>query len=189
MRLVLFLAALAACGGAGGSDSGTPGDGGVALRECGDAFSACGGDPTGTWNVETVCDPGLTMITDLCPTATYEVTADRSSGVIDLAASGTYDRDYHLDLDYQATVPKSCLALLTCDALPGMSGGIVDSCEDTGESCHCSGTYVGDDVASGTWELDGQAVITDGSERTDLCIAGDVGDTLHEDGTRVLWVR
>lgn len=191
MRLV-WLVVLAACGGKGGvADSGTPSGagGGVDIAQCSDPFAACGGDPTGTWNVEAVCDPGLSEIMAMCPSATYEVSADRSYGVITLDGNGTYDRDYHIDLDFSATIPESCIEPLTCDVLPGFSNGLVDSCTDAGDACDCQGTYVGDDAATGTWVKDGDDVITDGSERTELCIVGDAADTLHQDGTRVRWSR
>lgn len=194
MRWFVIAAGLAACGGGkDATDSGTPagngGGNGVAVIECTDAFSACGGDVVGSWSVDSICDPGIDTADLGCPQATYEVTADRSSGTVVIEAGGTYDRTYDYDVDVDLTVPKSCLYGMGCDLLVGMSQGLISSCTDTGTDCDCTGNFTDTDVASGTWTVSGNILTTDGTDDHEFCINGNTADVWHEDDVRAIWVR
>lgn len=178
---------LVACGGKEPVDSATPDA--VAARECDTAFSACGGDPQGTWDVAGLCDPQIDTSSFDCPEASYEITADRSTGSVVLAASGAYTRTYVLDADFRLTVPTSCLQGLGCEVLVPFSEGLLAGCSEDVEGCQCTGTFTDTDSVEGTWEVDGTDVVTDGGVRTAFCVTGDVADTRNDEGVRVIWTR
>lgn len=175
----------------GVTDATTPGDDdddatGVGLIECPDAFTPCGGDPTGTWDVTDVCTVPLPDIG--CPTLTYEIDADRSSGTVVLEAGGAYTRTTQIDVDLTLHVPLTCVAPLNCAALVLAAGGLVDDCVENGDVCDCIGTLVDDDSVTSTWTVAGTDLIV-GGEPTSFCVQGDQGITVDQDGTRIHWAR
>ena len=170
-----------------GSATGTGTGGGVGLKECLDPFTPCGGDVTGTWNVVAVC---ALDVTDLgCDDASWEVTADRSSGTITFDNKGTYDQAYNLDLDFLLTLPTSCLFGQGCDTLLQFAGDVLDACTEVSDNCECTGTLQDTLNDAGTWMMDGDVLVTDGVDRTAICIQGNDGESMDEDGTRVIWQR
>jgi len=183
-------AVLMACSG-GGSDGDGDGDGNDDIdwfAECDQPFAACGGDVTGSWNVVAVCNAPLTD--DDCDGLTWEIIDDRSSGTIEFNGDGTYDQTYQLDLDFEAQLPRDCVFNSPCSTVASLMGDLVDSCEENTEGiCDCVGTLVDTTVDSGTWEMDGNTVITDGSYRTEVCVQGDRGESLEDNGTRSIWTR
>ncbi len=203
--LLAFPLCFSACGGdgsSGGDDDDAAGDdddvvgddddddgNGVVLAECNDPFSACGGDPTGVWDVIAVCDPGIDFGELGCPAVTYEITADRSSGTVFMNADNTYDRTYDVDVDYALTVPTSCLLGMSCSDLVAYAADLVDTCVESGDNCDCNGTFQTLDAATGTWIVDGNTIVTDGVDRMDFCVNGNQAETMDEDDTRAIWSK
>lgn len=176
----------------GDDDDDNGGGGGVDLVECEQAFSPCGGDPTGTWNVGAVCKVEVDTSALGCGDLDYEITADRSSGTITMAAAGAYERYNEVDVDFLLHVPQSCLGgPVSCNNLAALSGGLLDECNEVPDDlCDCTGSLAETDSYSGTWTLEGSnVVVTDNDERTEFCVEGTRGETLHEDGSRVIWTR
>lgn len=201
MTRLLYLSILlvAGCGkdGRGGADGkdgpgGANGDSfknadGIEVVECDGRFRECGGDPTGAWEIYAVCDPGID-IDVICDKASIEITRDRSEGTLDLNDDGSWDRVLHVDLDYDVTVPASCLGgFMTCSVLENLSGTVVKKCrEKNNGGCSCNGTFKTTIRKDGTWEKKGPGFVTEDG-RTDICIDGQVMDSVDEDGVRVLW--
>jgi len=190
MRVIGWISLLAVgCGLGDGADT-EEGDPGIDIVECAPDFVACGGDPQGSWDVVGLCDPGIDVSSLPCSDVTYKVTADRSSGIVNLNADGTYDREYDVDMDYELTVPEACLmGYFTCSALVDLSSGLLNTCTETSDGCDCTGNYTEQDSAQGTWTVNGSVIETDGADQFDFCIDGTDADTVDQDGNRVLWSR
>jgi hypothetical protein len=151
--------------------------------EC--SFTACGGDPTGTWQIQSACLSGNTGSDDpfggKCDEATVDVNvaADGTLTVTD----GRYTWNLTVQGDVTFNIPASCVDPL--------SGGMATSCDDfagdsgettcTGsldEGCAC--TQAGDkdtQTSSGTLEVKGNQIIgtEDGEEPgepSDFCVKG-----------------
>jgi len=173
-------------GGADDGDSFQNRDG-IEIVECNDRFRSCGGDPTGSWEIYAMCDPGVD-VKAICNKAEATVTEDRSEGSIDLNPNGSWERVYKVDIDYDITVPASCLGgLLSCSVLENLSGTIVKKCKEKNNGgCNCTGSFKTTVRKDGDWEQKGDGYVTDDG-RTDFCIDGDIMDTVDEEGVRVLW--
>lgn len=163
-------------------------NGGVDVISCTDPFQACGGDAVGAWTVTAVCE---VPVDDMgCDGLTVEVTADRSSGTIDIEAGGTYSRSYDIDVDYTLQVPTSCLMGMSCSQLEAVSMGMLSDCTDVTDGCSCAGSAAYTDIASGTWASEGTELVFDGDDRYDYCVSGDQAVSVDQsDGTRVHWQR
>ena len=203
--------AFAACTGDGtgdkDSDTDAPGDddddttmgdddddttGSVPIVECTDAFDPCGGDPVGTWNVQEVCNVELDLSALNCGQASYTITDDRSSGTITLDPVGLYDRAYTIDLDFELTMPESCLVgPVNCGNLAMLSQGLLDACQPAGTDCVCDGGFSGSDAYIGTYVIEGgNTIVTDGNDRTLFCVGGNYAQSMEEGTTdRVHWER
>ncbi|HWP08110.1 MAG TPA: hypothetical protein VNN72_20345 [Polyangiaceae bacterium] len=151
--------------------------------EC--SFTACGGDPTGTWQIATACLSGDTGSDD-----PFGGKCDAGTVDVDVAADGTLvieDGRYTWDLTVQGNVtfniPASCVDPLgggqatSCDDFAGDSGettctGSLD------KGCAC--TQMGDQdtqTSTGTLEIKGNQFIgtEDGEEPgepSDYCVKG-----------------
>ena len=186
---VLFPATLllgVACGG--DSDSG---------GSC-EAFSACGGDPTGTWQGQAVCVDG-----DLAGLATSagEFPAACKEGVsinvatldttLDLQAAGTYMERGSLALDWTfrfdaecfsgfagQTVPPEQVPVL-CDILEQTLADDPESpfetlaCSSSNGVCNCDGVQVEPIESAGTFEVQSGTLTFDADRSRAFCARGD----------------
>lgn len=151
--------------------------------ECG--FTACGGDPTGTWQIATACISGTTGSDDpfggKCDEATIDVNLAVDGTLV--IGGGRYTWDFTVQGDVTFNIPASCVDPL--------SGGAATSCADFGgdsgdttctgsldTSCAC--TQAGDkstEQSTGTLEVVGNQVIgtedgNDPGEPSDFCVQG-----------------
>lgn len=186
---------LVACGGDGTktSDSGTTGDDDddditTDAPVCDEVFTPCGGDPVGSWTVTGVCEVSVDELSG-CDGLEYRILDDRSSGTVEMNADDTYDRTYNIDMDFEIDIPLSCISPIPCNLLATASGGVLDSCTDDGVTCTCAGSYADVDSASGTYAVDGNTLVFDGSDRQDYCVRGNGATVLDSTGVRTLWVK
>ena len=165
-------------------------DGEVVLESaCADVardFSPCGGDPSGTWQIEEVCTDSTSLgenpFEEQCPTATYELDL-RFDGTVELTGTRLISRTTQT-IDITFTIPKSCIGGQPCDALAndGADGDNVVTCNDTGDACACEQTEVDeqdDDAMGDPYVIEGNTVVvTDDDDaegdvsRLDFCVAG-----------------
>ena len=162
------------------------------------SFTACGGDPSGVWQVATACisGEGESPFGDNCAEGTVDV-ALNADGTLTVA-DGRYTWDLKVKGDVTFNIPPSCVDPL--------SGGTATSCDDfAGDSgdTTCSGsldagcacTQAGDEdteTSTGTLEVVGNQVIgtEDGEEPgtpSDFCVKGNTMKLMihetNDDGT------
>ena len=166
---------------AGGTDSGgDTGPGPDLVSDC--STAACGGDATGTWNIEEGCPPGTQEPMDDCATGYMEITAFDNGGTLTLDADGSFTANF---TGGSATVhvymPSECLGGATCaqleDAAQQNIPGVV--CVDGTGGCDCTAeTAIDPDSDSGTYTTSGTTVTfvsdSDGNTSTaDYCADDD----------------
>lgn len=135
------------------------------------ASDACGGDPIGTWALNTACVDTDDFAIDECPAATIEVTAISTSGTLTVDAT-TWAYDVSGTVELAASVPASCAAIFeTCDNLGTFLEG---TCVDAGGGdCDCTGTQAIEQSNTGTYVTEGGvAVVNDGEESWYFCAEG-----------------
>lgn len=170
MTRTTFLAALfalAACKEKEDGDTGGGGGGGGgSLPTCDDAFSACGGDPVGSWTLVDYCFDVEPEIPD-CPEATYTFDAT-PDGTLVVNADGTYSVDFTMTMEMSVELPKSCFPKgMTCDQI----GDKDMTCSDAGDSCVCVTTPTSEEISeTGIWGVKGTTLTVvsdeDGSVET-----------------------
>src|SRR5690606_20356200 len=121
-----------------------------------------------------------------CPDATSQVTANRSSGTITLGSDGNYQENYTIDVDFEMTVPKSCIAPFDC-ATAGAAVGI--SCTDSGDNCSCTGSTQSTNDDTGEWSTMGNTLFLAGVDRGGYCVSGNVGKLAEGNGAFTIWTR
>jgi hypothetical protein len=141
----LALVSLAACGG--DDDS----------VEC-PAFSACGGDPAGEWDIVGTCvdEPVFESGGIVCAgQGTLAFQDDLSaSGTLSLDSGGSYAVEQNLRGTLVLSLPLSCLEDegFTCDEV---AKAVAAECAAVGSACECEDTFDRDAEETGTWETDG----------------------------------
>jgi len=148
------------------------------------SFTACGGDPSGTWRIATACITGAggdNPFGDACAEGTIDIDV-MADGTLTVE-NGRYTWDLTVAGNVTSNIPASCIGPL--------SGGAATSCDDFGgddEGTTCSGslaagcscTQAGEpemDTSAGTLEVRGNQVIgtEDGEEPgepSDFCVKG-----------------
>lgn len=180
-RSMVFVVALAsAC--VGGADS----DG-----SC-DAFEACGGDPTGRWEVVSMC--GLNFTENANATQFDAPECDGAIRHVEASVSGIYDFaggsrsvDMVMQVDLEIALTEECVAATRSAAVADFSlfcGALEAEYRQTPEfaaaecsvidgACECLVTSVEEPVTeSGTYTVSGNN-LDDGSTLTPFCVRGD----------------
>lgn len=151
-------------------------------------FSACGGDPTGTWSYVEQC--GAPMMTNpfaqSCPTATFSSSEPTENGTVKFNADKSFAEDVTGSQSAQFTLPASCLGSLgsftSCQDLanqlqsnPPSGLTVTASCTGTVQtSCMCNMTVNENLHRSGTWQVSGtNLMVTTSSTATNaFCVSG-----------------
>lgn len=189
------------------NDGGSDGSSGAA--NCG-AFSACGGDPSGTWQIEDVCY-GRDVLAALearinLPTQCTNVVSGldtRPAGTFVFGQAGAASLDITLALDLEMRLSSPCLAALGAAGMeaavcaqsetslamnPDYEGA---SCDFAGGACTCLVSSVPMPVmSSGALTVMGNALY-DGADADEFCVEGDTL-TIRNDtslGTGILRFR
>jgi hypothetical protein len=82
------------------------------------AFTACGGDPAGTWRAEAICPGVLRQQRSFnddpaCTGSALTVEGSASDYTVELTAAGRYSLDYSLELSGEAVVEQACLDVMS----------------------------------------------------------------------------
>jgi len=165
----LALVSTAGCGDSGG---GSP---------CGEMPATCSDDPTGSFQVVSVC--GLRPVG--CTQATSSIKNHTKTGTLTVNADGSAGTDLELEFSYTTKVPLSCG--MTCEEVDDVIG----LCDESGDKCVCDG-WAGMGISSGfSWYQEGSDIILDfGASGTgSLCVSGDMARSHFYDGLELLWER
>ena len=169
-RIGLLMVSLALGGACGGNDAA---DGGNDPGLC-TGFTACGGDPTGTWTVTGFCDNDVGgQEFEECPAATVDLDFTQT-GTVTLNSDSSYQFSINTDGVGTLTIPGSCLTGIT-------ECSIFDDDEllctgDPASACTCQSEINEVDMDTGTWAVSGTTItLTDQSEQSDdleFCVDG-----------------
>lgn len=170
-------------GGSRGQGHTTPSD-----TSCPDLDSTCGGDPTGTWDIEGICyEMPATVITGNPNSAFYEcegLTVDltfEGGGTFTIEQDGTYASTTTGVLTFTIEVPTTCLNGKSCAAAAAVftDTSYTTTATETGNGCTIFRVS-----EQGTDTDDGNVKASKGS----YCVQGDSLVTASEDsnGTTAL---
>ncbi len=140
------------------------------------SFSACGGDPTGSWSIEGTCYDASGFLEEFqqqCPEATGGVGLN-AEGTYDLEGDQSFTISVSLTIRTRLTVPAACLqqGLTSCAQLN--SEDLV--CNGNPEvDCDCTFDQNEDISESGTWSSSGSTLTLDDESPQDFifCVEGD----------------
>jgi hypothetical protein len=178
---VLLALGAATCGGDDGRAAGC------------DAFTSCGGDPTGTWTVSKACFRPVEQPLSVpgCQGAKLALAGVEVTGSVAMTPDSAYTSTLSTTATLRVTVPRQCLVFqgipLTCEQLPLILKQVAASqaaalgqlaCKDAGDACDCTATPPA--IArndSGTFRVDGNAIVVKtagvaGETRFDHCAQG-----------------
>ena len=174
---------VAVSGGCGGED----GD------SCGE-FSACGGEVTGTWQIQNVCFTGNPQaLFEGCMGAKVDVGGLEMTGNLTLGADMTFSRTSMLGGSMSVSLPSSCLTFnnitLTCSQLDAAVKAEIASdpdseftsisCQDASGGCSCTfGVMPDSEMETGTYTVQGNVLSLretgeDESDTFQYCVSSD----------------
>jgi hypothetical protein len=175
--------------GCGGGSSGPPLIQGTA---CTGTFNACGGDPTGTWDVVAVCvDGDLVSAFNTGMAAQYSACGNTFTAAnLALAGSVTYGAgkfsfDATTALVESLAYTPACVSALSSGVALSASvcgqmqqnlnkeTGTKGNCTYTGTNCNCQATVTLPNTSSGTYTVSGSTIIESGGSSYDFCVNGD----------------
>lgn len=149
------------------------------------SFSACGGDPTGTWTIGDSClNADFAQIMaggggEQCEGLSVSADIDYV-GSITISGDGTYATDMDVSIVSSARFPKSCL------------GGVSDcsnlgpEASDAGDACVIESSENDATRESGTWESRGTTLYLespgDGPSNAEYCVRGNRLEIFIDEG-------
>jgi hypothetical protein len=183
-----FLVALTLAGhGCGGSSGG----GLVQATACTGTFTACGGDPTGIWEIQSICSEG-----DFVAAFNAEMAADFSAcGSVFTSAKlagagsvtyggGTVTYDCTTRMAMSLTYTPSCFSAATGGLTASAStcsqnatrmsnepGGAA-TCSYAGENCSCDTTLTKVNTTTDSYSVSGSTITEGGGDSYTFCVGG-----------------
>jgi hypothetical protein len=171
--------ALAGCGGGSGAEAGI----------CSGTFTACGGDPTGDWEVASTClgtsfaqllNDSFAAQSPDCAGAAKSASLSASGTVAYHAGTVAYNMTISTTTSFSFT--EACLQALapgvtadaSCAALAPSPGDPEEtgSCSFSGSACSCTGASTSPDTSVSSYTVSG-ATITESSGATyEFCVSG-----------------
>jgi hypothetical protein len=161
--------ALAGCGGDDNKSGGA----------CG-AFTPCGGNVVGSWDVKDLCVQGKVAV-DGCPTATTNFDDIHGTGSMTFNADMTGMGSLTLSGSVKVTLPRSCAAGVSCATVEaGLKAQLLSDKNTpfTGVTCTgddpCTCTYALKSTPmndGGTYSTSG-TVLTQGTDQSYYCVSG-----------------
>jgi hypothetical protein len=147
-------------------------DGGGDDLDCSE-FVACGGDPTGTWSFDGVCDFELPL--DVCPEATVNSLVNDLSGTLELASDQAYSLEVSFVQQVNVSFPPACAGEGSDSCADYQQPGLTCS-GDPAVSCVCEGQIsTPANAKSGTWTVRGNLLSLSEGKSTDeleFCVSG-----------------
>lgn len=177
---------------------------GVAAIDC--AFTACGGDLTGSWDIQGACidDPDAkNPLVEICPESTWDLQLD-ATGSVTFDAAKTFTASINTGGKVHVVFPAKCApnfpgGLMTCAqlAMALNKDGTVTCTGTPATNCDCTGPIEGKmETNTGTYEVSGSMLtMTDtGSTKPDVqsfCVKGNelkVQQVDVDDGSTATWI-
>jgi len=178
----------------GGSeaDTGEPGVCEEQTGECADIlaeFEACGGDPTGTWEIQTLCHVLVGQENPDCAGQTFSLGVVGGSGTVVLDGETIAFTDYNIVEYGESVTPAECLMPgFTCDVLEMVTQkqwGDSGCCEELDDgTCACRGSaeaMLRD--SSGAYVVRGSTISIDEGPPGEFCVEGGVLQIRSDAGT------
>jgi len=181
--LAALVTAFAACGGGGGTK--------VAVCKAG-AFTACGGDPTGTWHVSGICSENNLTTTmnqmyasqsSACATVVKSV--DLSIAGTVTYTSGTVTYNMNNSVAFSMSFSSACISGMLnmsgtmnaslCSSLGTSltnSGTMTGTCSLSGSNCDCTISEKMTDSSSYPYSVSGSTITESGGDSYDFCVSG-----------------
>jgi hypothetical protein len=98
------------------------------------AFSACGGDPTGTWNISEACVEGSAFENPDCEKAAFDASGVEVSGTVTFGKDGSYEATGDITGTVVMSVPTQCVPKGTPCSDFDVEG---TTCKDVAFGCEC----------------------------------------------------
>jgi hypothetical protein len=139
-------------------------------------FSACGGDITGTWNINGLCANQLgDGFEEFCPTAVVDIVID-GSGTVTFNQDNTFEVNLDITGDIDINFPADCTTgAPSCDGLLGSDPGDPVCTGTPSSGCDCSAVIDDTNADSGTYTTSGNDItFDDDTEPGQYCVDGDV---------------
>jgi hypothetical protein len=177
-------------GGGGGSGGGGGGTGGSSAPACTGTFNACGGDPTGTWDVMASCIEGnlvsalnaqLGADYSACGNA-YTAASVALTGSVTYGA-GNYNFDAAMEVVEAFAYTPACVSAISggtalsasvCSqleqSLNGTAGTTATCTYATNCSCHAIVSQT--NTTSGTFTVSGSTITEDSGTSYQFCVSG-----------------
>lgn len=159
-------------------------DGDAGERDCQDieeAFTACGGEPTGDWKITRTCAPDYEPTWPWqgeCPEAETSSTFDMDV-LADIEGTVAEFSQWLLLLDGTVFLPGACVQArrTDCEALEDDEWfeftGMIDCTRDQG-GCACTfSSFAKEPAKSNSYRVEGATMIMDGEVAYPLCVQGE----------------
>lgn len=171
------------------SDAGDDKAKSVAMGSCEDGFTACGGDPTGSWGISAVCvDGNLAEVLDQafadypsCKHSVRDAKIEMSAGVT--YTSTTFERTGSVIISSKMAISAECfaeqtggtqLSAATCgfySQVLDSQAGILGQCSYDGTTCNCDTSNNASLNANGSYQIQGTRILEDNGNQLDFCVA------------------
>ena len=189
----LLLAIAFASQGCGGSSGGASDGGLVQATTCSGTYKACGGDPTGTWDIASLCAEGdwvgayneeMAAQVPACGSAFTSVKPAGSGSVTYAAGNVTFNATTKLAASVTYTpacfsaaysgLASSASACSQAEAgfnsAPATAGSA--TCSYAGVNCSCSTTIAKNNTTSGSYTISGSTITESSGDTYDFCVNG-----------------
>jgi len=180
MSLALASLVLTGCGGGSGSEAGI----------CAGGFAACGGDPSGEWEVASTClstsftqllNDALAAMSPECAGAARSASLSASGTVAYQAGTVTYDMTISTttSISYTVACMKALMPDVAADAAGCASLGPnpgdpeeTGSCSFTGSACSCDVASTSPDTSTYSYTVTGATITESGGASYEFCVSG-----------------
>ena len=156
----------------------------ITLGGC-SAFTPCGGDVAGTWNLVAGCiDDPLATSKSLCPALVVNSETATGSGSVTFVGS-IVTRSYTTHYAMDVTVPPACLTVYSCSQIQaGYQQYIANtSCAtDTNGACRCTGSIDSNAQQGSTYTTSNNEIVTGGGDHYAYCVNGNTLQYKHVSG-------
>jgi hypothetical protein len=171
----------------GDSSLGDPPAVSISIQSSCPAVTACGGDPTGTWDYSSGCgEVNLDQVKQACSGASVSNVTGTVAGRVILEA-GNVSRVY--DLEYQATISVPMVCAQPAGGCPGVEtliapGFDTASCASNGSGgCNCDVSGHDQGAGATTYTVQGNQIVTADGNSYDFCVQGGTMDYRHVSGS------
>lgn len=124
---------------------------------CEVSASGCGGDPLGTWEVESWCgDPAVNPYAAECPSSTFEIEVVDVSGTRTFEADNAFSESITTVTNSTLVIDPACLGLSCGELQTQLTEDFPTiDCASGGGMCTCELSATRTSNVQGTWELAG----------------------------------